>query len=88
MQLFRVLTNTLNDQSVHEYIVMAENEQDAAQIAQGNARANNPVGGFSTPAMSQSNTRVLAIQSTNLPNCIEVHKFPLAMARQLIGQQF
>ena len=40
------------------------------------------------PTQSQQNTRVLAVQSTNLPNCIEVHKFPLAMARQLIGQQF
>lgn len=88
MRLFRVLTNTLNDQSVHEYIVMAEDENDAAAIAQGNARANNPVGGSNTPAQAQQNTRVLAVQSTNLPNCIEVHKFPLAMARQLINQQF
>lgn len=88
MRLFRVLTNTINDQSVHEYIVMADNETDAEAIAQGNARANNPVGGYNTPIQSQQNTRVLAIQSTNLPNCIEVHKFPLAMARQLISQQF
>ena len=88
MRLFRVLTNTLNDQSVHEYIVMAEDDNHAAVIAKGNARANNPVGGYNTPAQAQQNTRVLAVQSTNLPDCIEVHKFPLAMARQLIGQQF
>lgn len=88
MRLFRVLTNTLNDQSVHEYIVMAENENHAAAIAQGNAKANNPDTGYVTPAQSQQNTRVLAVQSTNMPDCIEVHKFPLAMARQLIGQQF
>lgn len=88
MRLFRVLTNTLNDQSVHEYIVMAENETHAAAIAQGNAKANNPDTGYVTPAQSQQNTRVLAIQSTNMPDCIEVHKFPLAMARQLIGKQF
>lgn len=88
MRLFRVLTNTLNDQSVHEYIVMANDENHAAAIAQGNARANNPLGGYNSPVQSQQNTRVLAVQSTNLPDCIEVHKFPLAMARQLIGQQF
>lgn len=88
MRLFRVLTNTLNDHSVHEYIVMAEDENQAALIAQGNAKANNPFDGYNTPAQSQQNTRVLAVQSTNLPDCIEVHKFPLAMARQLIGQQF
>lgn len=88
MQLFRVLTNTLNDQSVHEYIVMADSEADAREIAQGNTRANNPTRGVNRPEVSQNNTRVLAVQATNLPNCIEVHKFPLAMARQLIGQNF
>lgn len=88
MRLFRVLTNTLNDQSVHEYIVMAEDENHAAAIAQGNAKANNPVTGYVTPAQSQQNTRILAVQSTNMPDCIEVHKFPLAMARQLIGKKF
>ncbi len=88
MQLFRVLTNTLNDQSVHEYIVMADSEADAREIAQGNTRANNPTRGVNPPEVSQNNTRVLAVQATNLPNCIEVHKFPLAMARQLIGQDF
>lgn len=88
MQLFRALVNTINDQSVHELIVMAANEQDARNIAQGNVKANNPTKGLNTPATSQNNTRVLSAQATNIPNCIEIHKFPLAMARDLIGQQF
>jgi len=50
--------------------------------------ANNPTKGLNTPAASQNNTRVLSAQATNIPNCIEIHKFPLAMARDLIGQQF
>lgn len=88
MQLFRVLVNTINDQSVHELIVMAEDEQDAANIAQGNARGNNPHKGLNPVVVSQNNTRVLSVQRTNIPNCLEMHKFPLAMARDLIGQQF
>jgi hypothetical protein len=88
MQLFRVLVNTINDQSVHELIVMAKSEQDARNIAQGNVKANNPTKGLNTPVASQNNTRVLSAQATNISDCIEVHKFPLAMARDLIGQQF
>ncbi len=88
MRLFRVLTNTLNDQSVHECIVMAEDEKAAEEIARGSVKANNPSRGFNPPATAQNNTRVLAISRTKLPNCIEVHKFPLAMARQLSGESF
>lgn len=88
MQLFRVLTNTLGDQSVHEHIVMAEDENDAANIAVGNVKGNNPFKGLNPTAVSQGNTRVLSVQRTVKPNCLEVHTFPLAMARDLIGQQF
>lgn len=83
MQLFRVMTNTLNDHSVHEYIVMAENEQEAADIARGNARANNPDAGLQPPQVSQNNTRVLSVQRPVIFNCIERTKFPLSMARDL-----
>lgn len=88
MQLFRVLINTKNDQSVHELIVMADNEQEARNIAQGNVKANNPTKGLNTPATSQNKTKVLSARATKIPNSIEIHKFPLAMARDLIGQQF
>lgn len=88
MQLFRVLTNTLNDQSVHEFVVMAEDESDAANIAIGNVKGNNPFKGLNPIAVSQGNTRILSVQRTVKPDCLETHSFPLAMARHLIGQNF
>jgi hypothetical protein len=88
MQLFRVMTNTIGDQSVHEYIVMADDESDAANIAVGNVKGNNPFKGLNPIEVSQGNTRVLSVQRTIKPNCIEINTFPLSMARDLIGRNF